>query len=618
MLEVDLEELRKITEIIDINDVVKWETQPHITALYGIHEDVDINDIYSVVNQRNMYEYKITGINFFDTDKYDVLKFKIESFHMNRLNLRLSKRIAHTNEYPEYIPHITIAYLKKGTGKKYEIKFDKPYSFRSNRFHLSMPPNFHYYYSNGVFERKETIIEAKGNKDAKNVYYITVPNSTEESKKEFSKLKGVNFNIIDATTMRYDSDRDVIEDAHGVLIKLNSESIKNNLFFVRTNLKYYTRAYKSMMILEKRGFIICNPLRVHSLCNHKYESMELLKSHGLPVPKQTLITKTVYDDTDLNKLIDLAGGKFPLIVKVTNGSKGVCVNKVGDETELIKVLEDYFYLDLDVQLLLQEMIESDGDYRIHVVRSIRDCKIIAAMHRKSTNKKDVRNNYSAGGEVSDLKNIPEEMVNLALKAVEKIEGNWIGVDIIGNKGNYKILELNSSSGVMGINKATGKNIAQLVVDYFFDPEIHAKPENIIAGYIENVEIDGENYPCKLDTGNGVSASSIHGEILEDNGKTLKWKDALGKVHKSEIVGEANREKGKEVKTFKKILLPVTLANRSVEKQPFIVTDRLDKTTPVLINRGLLRKLGMIIDSADIFKISNRIELKNWNKFIENK
>jgi len=96
-----------------------------VTILFGFHDDkVDVKELKSRVN-RLMGDRKVTfklgKASLFDNPLYDVLKFDIEdtSGILNELNEAIRQMYEHTNSYPNYHPHATIAYIKKGEGQKY-------------------------------------------------------------------------------------------------------------------------------------------------------------------------------------------------------------------------------------------------------------------------------------------------------------------------------------------------------------------------------------------------------------------------------------------------------------------------------------------------------------------
>jgi len=94
------------------------ETEPHVTALYGLH-DPDSAAAARVVAQHGPITVKMGKTSLFSNDKYDVLKVDVHGPQLHALNADLSK-LPNSNSYPEYKPHATIAYLKKGEGKAYE------------------------------------------------------------------------------------------------------------------------------------------------------------------------------------------------------------------------------------------------------------------------------------------------------------------------------------------------------------------------------------------------------------------------------------------------------------------------------------------------------------------
>lgn len=119
-----------------------FEEEPHITVLYGLHDDVKVDDVRNTVKE-TMGEQKdvvaeLAGISMFENEKFDVLKFDVVSNDLKKLNKAVTK-FPYTSDYPDYVPHMTIAYLKAGTGKKYCKKFKEPVVLKSSGFTYSDP-----------------------------------------------------------------------------------------------------------------------------------------------------------------------------------------------------------------------------------------------------------------------------------------------------------------------------------------------------------------------------------------------------------------------------------------------------------------------------------------------
>ena len=131
MLYFHFPEIEDIHSKIDAKDVYfeegdgsyGLEYKPHTTLLYGLHEEVSIDDIKNILEEFQFGTCKIYNISLFKNEKYDVLKFDVEGKNLKKCNSKLSK-LPHTSDFPDYHPHLTIAYLSKGMGKKYTEMFE--------------------------------------------------------------------------------------------------------------------------------------------------------------------------------------------------------------------------------------------------------------------------------------------------------------------------------------------------------------------------------------------------------------------------------------------------------------------------------------------------------------
>ena len=184
----------------------------------------------------------------------------------------------------------------------------------------------------------------------------------------------------------------------------------------------------------------------------KLFSLQLLLSQGVQIPTTGFASSPL----DTNDLIEMVGGS-PLIVKLLEGTQGKGV--VLAETKKAAESVINAFKSLNANILVQEFIkEADGkDLRCFVI----DGKVVAAMQR-SAPPGEFRANVHLGGTTSIIRATAEER-KLAIKATKAMGLRVAGVDIIRSSAGPLVLEVNSSPGLEGIEAATQKDIAQMMI-----------------------------------------------------------------------------------------------------------------------------------------------------------
>lgn len=99
--------------------ILGYENEPHVTVLYGFHKDIDHYGIVQDISKFSPVEIRLKAVEMFDNDKFDVLKITVESPELEKCKKFLEKKYDNTQQFKEFNPHITVAYLKKGKAKKY-------------------------------------------------------------------------------------------------------------------------------------------------------------------------------------------------------------------------------------------------------------------------------------------------------------------------------------------------------------------------------------------------------------------------------------------------------------------------------------------------------------------
>ena len=184
----------------------------------------------------------------------------------------------------------------------------------------------------------------------------------------------------------------------------------------------------------------------------KLFSLQLLLKQGVQIPTTGFASSPL----DTNDLIQMVGGS-PLIVKLLEGTQGKGV--VLAETKKAAESVINAFKSLNANILVQEFIkEADGkDLRCFVI----DGKVVASMQRTAP-PGEFRANVHLGGTTSVIRATPEER-KLAIKATKAMGLRIAGVDIIRSASGPLVLEVNSSPGLEGIEAATQKDIAQMMI-----------------------------------------------------------------------------------------------------------------------------------------------------------
>lgn len=118
----------------DINEEVGGlETEPHVTVLYGFHEETSPNAVINSIKDTLQYVdcLEVKDISIFENENFDVVKLDVSNPFLNKANSIVTSLFPHTNKFPEYHAHITIAYCKKGTGKKYCMELKEKFKLNS-------------------------------------------------------------------------------------------------------------------------------------------------------------------------------------------------------------------------------------------------------------------------------------------------------------------------------------------------------------------------------------------------------------------------------------------------------------------------------------------------------
>ena len=204
---------------------------------------------------------------------------------------------------------------------------------------------------------------------------------------------------------------------------------------------------------ESQGIYVANSADSILRSRDKLTASQILSHHGIPVPRTALVTS--WRDTE--RAISRVGG-VPCVIKASQGTQGNSVHlarSIRDAKEHV-----YRLLANRETVLVQEYIrESHGrDVRVIVAGG----EVVAAMRRVARGR-EFRSNFHLGGQVEAIE-LKEDFAKVAIRAASLLGIEVGGVDLLEGRSGPILLEVNSSPGLEGIERASKVNVAGKIID----------------------------------------------------------------------------------------------------------------------------------------------------------
>ncbi|HUJ29579.1 MAG TPA: RimK family alpha-L-glutamate ligase, partial [Myxococcales bacterium] len=206
--------------------------------------------------------------------------------------------------------------------------------------------------------------------------------------------------------------------------------------------------------LEAMGVPLVNGAAAIAKSRDKLSALQQLAAAGVRIPRTVLAR----GGGEVRALVEQVGG-LPAILKLIQGTQGVGVMIAHSEAEVTSILGTLW--DLGQEILLQEFIaESSGrDLRALVVGD----RVVGAMRREAR-RGEFRSNLHRGGFGSPAELSPG-YAEAAVRAARVLGLDVAGVDLLESERGPMVMELNSSPGFEGLEKATGIDVAGAIVDF---------------------------------------------------------------------------------------------------------------------------------------------------------
>ena len=208
---------------------------------------------------------------------------------------------------------------------------------------------------------------------------------------------------------------------------------------------------------ELMGALSANSSASISRSRDKLRALQLIGNSGVEMP----VTGYVHLSRDIESVLNTVG-QPPYVIKLLEGTQGRGVVLTESMDAAISAIETM--KKIDANILIQEFIsESKGeDIRAIVVGD----KVVASMKRKAK-PGEFRSNVHLGGSVENYELNDLEKEN-AVKAAKVLGLSVAGVDLIQSNRGPLVLEVNSSPGLEGIEKASGIDVADKIIEYLED------------------------------------------------------------------------------------------------------------------------------------------------------
>jgi ribosomal protein S6--L-glutamate ligase len=205
---------------------------------------------------------------------------------------------------------------------------------------------------------------------------------------------------------------------------------------------------------EVMGVFSANESQAISRSRDKLRCLQILAREGIGLP----ITGFAHATEDLDGLIETVGGA-PLVIKLLEGTQGIGVVLAETPSAAKSVIQAF--RGLNANILVQEFIKEAGgaDVRCFVVGN----KVVASMKRQGP-EGEFRSNLHRGGKAEKIKLTPEER-STAIRSAKAMGLRVAGVDLLRSNHGPVVMEVNSSPGLEGIEKATQIDVAEKIMEF---------------------------------------------------------------------------------------------------------------------------------------------------------
>jgi ribosomal protein S6--L-glutamate ligase len=205
---------------------------------------------------------------------------------------------------------------------------------------------------------------------------------------------------------------------------------------------------------DMMGVPIVNNSQPIARSRDKLRCFQLLTRKNINIPR----TVMAREPHQIGPALEAVGGP-PVVLKLIRGTQGIGVILAETEQAVLSVLDTLW--SLGQTILIQEFVsESEGkDIRALVVGN----RVVTAMRRQARFGEFRSNIHRGGG--GTIVDLDEDYRRAAVQATQVLGLQVAGVDLLESHEGPKVMEINSSVGFEGLEKATRLDIARIILEY---------------------------------------------------------------------------------------------------------------------------------------------------------
>ena len=255
-----------------------------------------------------------------------------------------------------------------------------------------------------------------------------------------AEAKKLNINL----RFVYTEEIDITEPQKNNFIIINGiPTPPPSCLLVRVGANAFVRS--AIQMFENKGIPTINSAESIRISSDKFVSIQRFSQYNLPIPKTIQVSFPI----NIEKVE--RNFQYPIVVKRNFGSLGKGVDLCKNRNDIFKSR----HLTRKKSIIFQEFIKDSigRDIRVFVIGG----KAVGAIVRNAP-PGNFKSNLTTGGKASKCK-LSDRLIFLAEKCAEAHNLEIAGVDILFDKDDYKICEINSNPGFtfLGFEKTTGIN-----------------------------------------------------------------------------------------------------------------------------------------------------------------